>query len=145
VSERRRWDNDERFEGVADASALAPDIERLAAIVTKAGWVTEDPIVHLGSRCEAAAYALDLTIARLEVVDDVLEVDLQSEVEFEPLARRIAAFAVAGSIAEQSTHVRERVVEGGGVDIDVVTGILPGDIEFAPHGHVARIRFLTPA
>ncbi len=142
MTERRRWDTDERFEGVGDAAALAPDIERLATIARQAAWVAEDPVGHLGARCEAAAYALDLTIARLEVVDDVLEVDLQSGVEFEPLARRIAAFAVAGSIAETSTHVRERTVEGGGVDIDVVTGVLPGDIEFAPHGHVARIRFL---
>src|SRR5215468_9182523 len=45
---RKRWDTDERFTGVADASAFAPAVEELAALARRPGWVAEDPEIHLG-------------------------------------------------------------------------------------------------
>jgi hypothetical protein len=42
-----RWDWDDRGDGVADATALAPGVYELAAAVTIAKWVAEEPEVHL--------------------------------------------------------------------------------------------------
>src|SRR6266566_4473303 len=44
---RRRWDTDDRFTGVADASAFADAIEELAALARRPGWVAEEPEAHL--------------------------------------------------------------------------------------------------
>ena len=70
MSERRRWDIDERFVGVADATSSAPDIERLLVQTTEAGWITEDAEAHLGWHLRDAASTLGLTVSRLEVIDD---------------------------------------------------------------------------
>jgi hypothetical protein len=40
---RKRWDTDDRFTGVADASVFAPALEELAALARRPGWVAEDP------------------------------------------------------------------------------------------------------
>ena len=40
---RQRWDTDDRFTGVADASAFAPAVEELAALARRPDWVAEDP------------------------------------------------------------------------------------------------------
>jgi hypothetical protein len=44
---RKRWDTDDRFSGVADASAFAPAVEELAALARRPDWVAEDPEIHL--------------------------------------------------------------------------------------------------
>jgi hypothetical protein len=144
MTERRRWDTDDRYVGVADARVAAPDLERLLAQTAEPGWVTEDALAHLGERCRAAAEVLDLEIVRIEAVDDVLEVDVRTKAERERHARFVAGFALVGAFAESSTHVRERVDEDSALELTVVTGMLPGDGEFATHGHLARIRILGP-
>ena len=143
-SDRRRWDTDDRFVGVADAGATAPDIERLLAMTVEPGWVTEDAVAHLGARCRTTAEALGLDVVRLGAIDDVLELDVRPRDRRDRGARRIAAFALVGAFAEGSTHIRERR-EGDSFVLDVVTGVLPGDGVFATHGHVARIRIFGPA
>ena len=50
-----RWDADDRFVGVADASGFAAAIEELAALAHWPGWVAEDPDVHLVPHLTAAA------------------------------------------------------------------------------------------
>ena len=40
---RKRWDSDDRFTGMADASAFAPAVEELAALARRPDWVAEDP------------------------------------------------------------------------------------------------------
>jgi hypothetical protein len=145
MTERRRWDIDERFVGVADAGIATEDVARLLAKTQEPGWVTEDAVDHLGPWCRAAAEALDLDLARLEMVDDVLEVDLRVDWDDEVRAPRVAAYGLIGAFAEPSTHVRERRGPDGEVVLEVVTGVLPGDSHFASHGHLARIRLLSAA
>lgn len=141
MAERRRWDTDDRFVGVADAATATADIERLLAQTFQEGWVTEDALAHLGPSCTAAAEMLGVEIARLEVVDDVLEIDIRKPARDEPRAPRIVAYGLIGAFAEGATHVRE-TREDGAVVLDVVTGVLPGDSVFATHGHLARVRLL---
>jgi hypothetical protein len=141
MAERRRWDTDDRFVGVADARIASADVERLLEMTRTDGWVTEDALDHLGPSCTAAAAMLGVDIARMEVVDDVLEVDLRELTSEEPRAPRVVAYSVIGSFAEGATHVRE-TREDGAVVLDVVTGVLPGDSAFATHGHLARVRLL---
>lgn len=141
MTERRRWDTDERFVGVADAGIASPDLDRLRSMATVAGWVTEDALDHLGPSCEAAASMLGCELVRMEVVDDVLEVDIRVPGVGEPRAPRIAGYGLIGSFAEGSSHVREVRVDGD-VVLDVVTGVMPGDSAFASHGHLARVRIL---
>ena len=139
--ERRRWDTDERFVGVADAGSSSGDVDQLRSMTSVQGWVTEDALAHLGPSCEAAAAMLGLEIVRLEAVDAVLEVDIRVPDRDEPRAPRIAAYGLIGSFAEGSTHVREIRVDGDAV-LDVVTGVMPGDSAFATHGHLVRVRIL---
>jgi hypothetical protein len=141
MAERRRWDIDERFVGVADAATASADVERLLEMTRTAGWITEDALAHLGPSCTAAAEMLGVEIARMEVVDDVLEVDLRQPASREARAPRIVAYGLVGSFAEAATHVRE-TREQGVVVLDVVTGMLPGDGAFATHGHLVRVRLL---
>jgi hypothetical protein len=143
MAERRRWDIDERFVGVADASAASKDVERLLAMTSVPGWVTEDALGHLGPSCTAAAAMLGVELTRMEVVDDVLEIDVQEVTRDEPRAPRILAYGLMGSFAEAATHVRETRVDGA-VVLDVVTGVLPGDSAFASHGHLVRVRLVGP-
>jgi hypothetical protein len=143
MAERPRWDIDERFVGVADASAASKDVERLLAMTSVPGWVTEDALGHLGPSCTAAAAMLGVELTRMEVVDDVLEIDVQEVTRDEPRAPRILAYGLIGSFAEAATHVRETRVDGA-VVLDVVTGVLPGDSAFASHGHLVRVRLVGP-
>ena len=141
MAERRRWDIDDRFVGVADASVASTEVERLLWMTTLPGWVTEDALEHLGPSCSAAAAMLGVELARMEVVDEVLEIDVREMAFDEPRAPRIVAYGLIGSFAEATTHIRERR-EDGAVVLDVVTGMLPGDGVFATHGHLARVRLL---
>ena len=141
MAERRRWDSDARFVGVADAGTASEDLDRLRAMTTVEGWVTEEALAHLGPSCEAAAALLGIDLVRMAVVDDVLEVDIRLPERDEHRAPRIAAYGLIGSFAEAAAHVRERRA-GPDVVLDVVTGVLPGDSAFATHGHLARVRIL---
>ena len=141
MAERRRWDIDERFVGVADASGSSADIERLLSMTTVPGWVTEDALDHLGPSCIASAAMLGVELTRMEIIDDVLEIDLGETTSEEPRAPRIIAYGLIGSFAEAATHIRE-TREDAAVVLDVVTGMLPGDGAFATHGHLVRVRLL---
>jgi hypothetical protein len=143
--ERRRWDIDERYVGVADASDASPDIERLLAQSQEPGWITENAEAHLGSHVFATAERFGLGVVRLEVIDDVLEVDVRAADDVDWRSRRVAAFALIGAIAEGSTHVREATDRSDGLEFAVLTGVLPGDSDFATHGHLVRIRVVAAA
>ena len=135
----RRWDNDERGAGVRDGTAFAAPVERLLETLARTGWITEDPHAHLLPHLEAAAAAGGWKLTRWADVDGVLDVELDVGGERAHKTRLEAAYALIGSIAEASTHVRE--VEPG--VYEVLTGMLPGDGVFATHGHVVRIRTVT--
>jgi hypothetical protein len=141
MAERRRWDTDERFVGVADAGRASQDIAALLAMTNEPGWVAEDALEHLGPSCTAAAADLRIEIARMEVVDAVLEIDIRATKDGAARAPRVDAYGVIGAFAEGATYVRESRA-GGDVILDVVTGVMPGDNAFATHGHMARLRIL---
>jgi hypothetical protein len=52
---RRRWDTDDRFTGMGDASAFAAAIEELAVPACRPRWVAEEPEVHLVPQLRAAS------------------------------------------------------------------------------------------
>ena len=141
MAERRRWDTDERFVGVADAGRASQDVAALLAMTNEPGWVTEDALEHLGPSCTAAAADLRIEITRMEVVHAVLEIDMRATKDGPVRAPRVDAYGVIGAFAEGATYVRESR-SGGDVILDVVTGVMPGDNAFATHGHMARIRIV---
>lgn len=57
---------------------------------------------------------------------------------------RRAVLALVGSIAEDSTHIRQRR-NGDAIELDVATGTLPSKTPFAPHGHLVRPCVRLPA
>jgi hypothetical protein len=139
---RKRWDADDRFVGVADASGFAAAIEELAALARRAGWVAEDPDVHLVPHLTAAAVeGLRLVSYRVRA-DGVLIVAVQYSPGMGRSEIRLRAWALIGTIAEPAASVCERP-DGDTVVFDVVTGIPDGTGPFASHGHSVRLE-LTP-
>jgi hypothetical protein len=134
---RRRWDTDERFTGVADASGFAAAADELAALARRPGWVAEEPEAHLVPH---------LTSARtgLEVLDCAAGADGALDVTARPAAGagqrdvRREAWALLGAIAEPAAIVRERR-DGDAVVFEVITGV-PDGAAFASHGHTVRLR-----
>jgi len=133
----RRWDNDATGIGIRDASIAAPDVERLRAVLDRAGWVAEAPEHHLLPHVVEAAKRSGVQVVRAEVVGGVLEIEV-SAAGASRREVRAAVYGLIGAFAEASTHVRE--TDGA---FQVVTGMLPGDGEFATHGHLARIRAVS--
>lgn len=142
---RKRWDTDERFVGVADASGFAAGVEELAELTRRPGWVTEEPEVHL------VPHLRDANVAGLQVVDCQTRDDgvlLVSAVYHPDGSRRDIrqlAWALLGTIAEPVASVREHS-DGETVVFEVVTGIPEGPGPFASHGHSLRLTLLpTPS
>jgi hypothetical protein len=140
---RKRWDNDERFTGVAEASAFAPAIEELAVLARRPGWVAEEPEAHLMPHLRAANVpGLRLTGWHTGK-DGVLDVAAEHRAGDSRGEVRQRAWVLIGSIAELAASVRERL-DGEAVIFEVVTGIPDGQGVFASHGHVIRLT-LVPA
>jgi hypothetical protein len=139
---RQRWDTDDRFTGVADASAFAAAIEELAALARRPGWVTEDPELHLKPHLGDGA-AAGLRLAGCSTGEDgVLDVVAEYSPGTSRADLRQQAWALLGMVAEPAASVREHA-EGEAVVFEVVTGIV-GDGRFATHGHTLRLA-LRPA
>jgi hypothetical protein len=137
----RRWEEDERGIGIARGDAFAPRVEKLLATMRADGWVAEQPEAHLlphirrwceetgrlrvlGERSEDAVYIVELEWA----APDAPRPELRADV-----------FALVGTFAESSTHVRQRTgVEA--VEYDVTTGMLEDETPFRTHGHLVRLR-----
>ena len=139
----RRWDTDERGEGVADARATLPALEELARLAGTERWVAEDPEAHLlpGLRERIEINGLSLDEVKVEG-DGVLRVRLTSGTRLSRREIRQSVWSILGGAVEMTTHVRERN-EGDVVRFDVVTGTTP-DGEFATHGHTLRIEVVQP-
>ncbi len=132
-----RWDGDDRGDGVADATALAPGVYELAAAVTIAKWVAEEPEVHLLPHiCDACAQA-GLELLGHELDGAVCVVRIAWRNDGRPADARQAAYRIVGSFAEAATSVRQR-----GNAFEVVTGLLAPDTPFKPHGHMVRIELV---
>jgi hypothetical protein len=135
---RRRWDTDERFAGVSDASAFAPGVEELAELARRPGWVTEEPEAHLVPHLRSA------NIDGLQLVDcetgesGVLAVTATYRPGASRSDIRRRAWALLGTIAEPAASVREHA-DRQAVVFEVVTGIPDGPGPFASHGHTLRL------
>jgi hypothetical protein len=140
---QRRWDTDNRGRGVASAAGATGDIERLVAEMAAPDWIAEDPEIHLlphlRSFVERDGSPWQLNSAQV-LPDGHYEVRLAWIGEHVSSGRlRAEVFALIGSVAEPSTHVRERHTDDG-IEYEVATGILDGDANWVGHGHVIAIR-----
>lgn len=135
---RQRWDTDERFTGVADASALAPGVDELAALTRRPGWVAEDPDAHLGPQLRDAAVAGLRIVAVGPGPDGILLVTAECEPGTRPRQLRQRAWTLLGTVAEPAASVRERRDQDATV-FDVVTGVPDNTGPFAGHGHTLRL------
>ncbi len=138
--ERRRWDIDESFTGIASGEALLPGVQDLAAHMRRAGWTAEDPDAHLLPHLEKVCSedGSPWRNVRARLVDGgVYEVEVDhagGEAGDQMLIRD--AMRLLSVVAESSFHVRQ-------VDpttIECVTGTLDGDGSYASHGHLIRLR-----
>jgi hypothetical protein len=137
----RRWDTDERGNGIGDAHAFVAGLSELADAMQASDWVAEDADAHLLPHLRRACQPLGL-----ELVDAVTTADAVYEVRVAVADRekrigetRAAIFALIGSIAESATYVRQRRHDSGEVVFEVVTGMLASDSAFRSHGHTLRI------
>jgi hypothetical protein len=136
----RRWEGDERGEGVADARGYVRGASELVAAMQAPGWVAEQPEKHLLRHLEAACGPSSFDLHGTRTCDDgTFEVDLSWRGQAAGVgAMRRSLFAVAGSIAETATYVRQRREADGGVVFELVTGEIGDGLSFAPHGHAVR-------
>jgi hypothetical protein len=142
----RRWDDDERGQGIGDASQLLLGASELVAAFNQSDWVAEQPEFHLRPHVEAWCQRDERLALVGENTDDndAYILDLKwcgangsvGEV-------RAAVFSLIGSFAESATYVRQRRVKGDGstmrLRFEVGTGELASDARFAPHGHLVVI------
>ena len=135
----RRWDDDERGEGVADARAFAHGAEELVDAMRRSNWVAEEPELHLLPHLRSSCESLPLELVDARVSDDgSFDVELRWTGETDRIGEvRAAVFALVGGFAEVSTYVRQRR-GADAVVFEVVTGILDAE-RFAPHGHTVRL------
>jgi hypothetical protein len=137
----RRWDLDERGAGIASGEPFGSGVDALREQMRAEDWITEDAEKHLLPHIRRACEEL----GRLEVVHDgqgddgVYVVRLAWHAEPDVGAVRADVFAVIGSFAESSTHVRQRTLADA-VEYDVVTGMLADETPFRTHGHLVRFR-----
>jgi hypothetical protein len=135
---RKRWDTDDRFTGVADASAFAPAVEELAALARRPDWVAEDPEIHLAPHLRGARVD-GLRIVEIRTGQDgVLVVTAACDQDASRGELRRRAWALLGTIAEPAASVRERHQDDAAV-FEVVTGINDNAGPFASHGHTLRL------
>ncbi len=141
----RRWDGDERGEGIADARLFAPGVEELLAEMRSAVWVAEQPELHLLPHLERSCESLPLQLVDARSSETgCFDIELRWTGQAKGIAAlRAAIFSLVGSFAETYTYVRQRRsdVEGSGeiVTFEVVTGMLGKESSFTPHGHTIRI------
>jgi hypothetical protein len=140
---RKRWDTDDQFTGVSDASQFAPAVEELAALARRPHWVAEDPELHLAPHLRRAKVrGLHVGEIRTER-EGVLAVTAECDQGASRGEVRRLAWALLGTIAEPAASVRERHDDDDAAVFDVVTGIPDNAGPFAGHGHTLRLT-ITP-
>ncbi len=145
----RRWDGDERGNGVADAGRFVDGAAELIAAMQRPSWVAEEPEKHLLPHLEHACAKLPLEILEARTLDDgSFEVRLGWTGDDGRIGvMRAAVFSLLGAIAEPASYIRQRReasdATGEGLSFDVVTGIID-EIPFTPHGHTLRLTVAVP-
>ncbi len=140
----KRWDTDERFTGVADASSFAPAIEELAALARRPGWVAEQPEIHLIPHLEDADVPGLRLLGCQPDGDGVLHVTAEYRAGDSRRDIRRHAWVLIAAVAELASSVRERA-DGDTIVFDIVTGIPDDPGPFATHGHTIRLTVMPPA
>jgi hypothetical protein len=146
MSSRRRWDDDARGIGPADARSWRPVIETLVAATDESGWVAEDPELHLLPHLEAAAGSGPLAIRETRSEPDgsfAVELDWIGPGEPSRAALRAPLYALIAALAETMTVVVEPPAARGRV-LEVLTGSGDDDGPFAGHGHTLRLSVTVP-
>lgn len=132
----RRWDIDERQTGIADGTAMDPQVESLMAGMRRDGWVTEEPEVHLLPHLKKACGETWRIVGDRLLDDGVYEVTLATGEELSGVALHRAAIGLLSAIAEPVFFVRQSEPRV----FDCVTGVLDGDPPgFKSHGHLVRL------
>ena len=141
----RRWDTDERGEGIADARAALPAIAELADLAARERWVAEDPEAHLlpGLRDRIAITGLRLDEVTVDV-GGVLRLRLTTATRLSRREIRQSVWSILGGAVEMTTLVLE-TNDGDTVSFDVVTGMAESPGQFATHGHTLRVEVVQPA
>jgi hypothetical protein len=142
-----RWDQDDRRIGVGDARGHLDDLDALRHAAEQAGWVAEMPEAHflphlVRHATEGSCWVIDSTETK---PDGTFEVDARwiGPPDADRRTVRTAAHGLIGAVAEATTAIHEGRGPDGPV-FDVVTGTLPGQTEFASHGHTLRLRVSGP-
>jgi hypothetical protein len=130
----RRWDIDERGQGVSNAGALAPGVHELVEALTIEDWVAEEPDAHLLPHIRRACAEAGLELLGHELDGAVFVVRIGWVGQPRPDEAREAVYRVIGAFAESATSVRERKLS-----FEIVTGMLDQDTPFKSHGHMVRI------
>ena len=149
-SKGRRWDIDERGDGIGDAGPQAARIDQLRAHAERPMWIAEEPETHLwphlerainapGSQWTEADHSVDaegrliVLLVHPPVDGDRARAGLQAEV-----------LKLVGLVVEGATFVEieERHADDSLV-VDVVTGMLDDQTPFKAHGHTLRFRVST--
>jgi hypothetical protein len=138
-----RWEGDKREMGIATGTAFADELTALSATMLEAGWVAEDPDLHLlphlrrFTRQPSSPWTIEQTHLR---PDGVFVLDLSWLRTTAPLRQLHADFyALIGEIAESAGYIRQAIRETT-IEYRVVTGMLAADTRFAPHGHLLLFR-----
>jgi hypothetical protein len=140
----RRWDDDKRGHGVADARGSLPAIQQLAELAVTKDWVAEDAEAHLLPNLRDRIEISGLSFEAAEVEPDgALRVRLASATKLSREEIRESVWMILGGVAELTSHVRETRA-GELVSFEMVTGIPPGDGPFITHGHTLRIEVSQP-
>jgi hypothetical protein len=139
----RRWDEDERGRGIADARWLAPGARELSDAMEQPDWVAEQPEAHLLPH--VARYCADpgspFAVEAATVADGVLEVTLRWRGGTQRELTE-AVWALLGTFAETASYVRGPA-DGAEPVWELATGMLAPDTTFAPHGHTVRLRVVS--
>ena len=139
----RRWDDDERCRGIADARWLAPGARELLDAMEQADWVAEQPeahlLPHIERRCGEPGSAFAIETAA--VADGVLEVTLRWSGGTQRELTE-AVWALIGTFAETASYVRGPA-DGAEPVWELATGMLATDTAFAPHGHTVLLRIVS--
>ncbi|GII30842.1 hypothetical protein [Planotetraspora mira] len=132
----RRWDIDERHTGIADGSAMDPQVRKLLETMPRDGWVTEAPEEHLLPHLRRACGSEWLLLGERLLDDGVYEVTVSLSGDREGVHIHRDAIRLLSAIAEPAFFVRQ---SEPGV-FDCVTGVLDGDPPgFKSHGHLVRL------
>ena len=143
-SSRRRWDTDDRFVGVADASVFVASVEDLATLARRPGWVAEEPEAHLVPHLRGAGVEGLRLLEWRAGGDGVLDVAAEHSPGDSQRDIRRRAWALLGTVAEPTASVRE-YREGDTVVFEVITGMPEGAGRFASHGHTLRLTLRPPS